>query len=168
MSREVHFKYCPECTGVLGSGQNRADELAQLVCSDCGLIYHRDPKLAACGLVVRDSAILMVKRARPPAKNHWCLPGGFVDRGETVEGAASREVEEETGLKVRAGRLFGLYSYPGYPIVVAIYEVEIMGGILQPNHESLEARWFRPEEIPWASLAFPSTKDSLDAWHKKL
>ena len=86
-----------------------------------------------------------------------------MDRGETVDTAAAREVEEETGLKVRPVRLFGLYSYPADPVAVAIYETEILGGKPQLTEECLEIRYFDPSAIPFADLAFPSAVDSLRA-----
>ncbi|MHB8347449.1 MAG: NUDIX domain-containing protein [Acidiferrobacterales bacterium] len=54
--------------------------------------------------------IVLIERRNPPYG--WALPGGFVDRGESVESAAVREALEETGLAVRLTRLLGCYSDP--------------------------------------------------------
>ena len=54
--------------------------------------------------------ILLIERRNPP--HGWALPGGFVDVGETLEHAALREAEEETGLKVELKALLGCYSNP--------------------------------------------------------
>ena len=54
--------------------------------------------------------IILIKRKNPP--EGWALPGGFVDYGETLEAAAVREAEEETGLRVRLVRQFHTYSAP--------------------------------------------------------
>ena len=56
------------------------------------------------------SPIVLIARRHPP--HGWALPGGFVDRGETLEQAAVREAREETGLEVRLRALLGCYSDP--------------------------------------------------------
>ena len=54
--------------------------------------------------------IVLIARRHPP--HGWALPGGFVDRGETLEQAAVREAREETGLQVQLLTLLGCYSDP--------------------------------------------------------
>lgn len=53
--------------------------------------------------------VLIERKYEPPG---WALPGGFVDVGETVEQAAMREADEETGLQVTLKHLLGVYSDP--------------------------------------------------------
>jgi 8-oxo-dGTP diphosphatase len=55
-------------------------------------------------------AIVLIERLNPPYG--WAIPGGFVDYGESVETAAQREAEEETGLKVELVEQFQVYSDP--------------------------------------------------------
>jgi len=56
---------------------------------------------------------LLVQRAHPPFAGSWALPGGFVERGERVHQAASRELCEETGLRLGDLELLGVYDTPG-------------------------------------------------------
>lgn len=58
----------------------------------------------------RGRPIVLIERRNPP--HGWALPGGFVDVGETLEHAALREAEEETGLKAELKALLGCYSNP--------------------------------------------------------
>lgn len=70
------------------------------------------PKLAVDILVEENGKILLIKRNFEPFKGKWALPGGFVELGETVEQAAVREAEEETGLEVELEGILGVYSDP--------------------------------------------------------
>ncbi|NEP17430.1 MAG: NUDIX hydrolase [Leptolyngbya sp. SIO4C1] len=54
--------------------------------------------------------IVLIERLNPPLG--WALPGGFVDYGESVESAAVREAQEETGLSVSLVEQFHVYSDP--------------------------------------------------------
>ena len=57
--------------------------------------------------------VLLIQRLNPPFKDQWALPGGFVDIDETLEHAAVRELDEETGLKDVDLKQFKAYSEPG-------------------------------------------------------
>jgi ADP-ribose pyrophosphatase YjhB (NUDIX family) len=100
-------------------------------------------------------------RAIHPAHGKWTFPGGYVDWGETVHGAAVRETREETGLTVDLGGLVGVYSYTGAPVVIVVYEARVTGGTLALCHENDRLEWVAPAEIPWEELAFPSTQAAL-------
>lgn len=56
--------------------------------------------------------ILLIKRGNPPYKDHWALPGGFMEPGETVEECALRELREETGIVPASVFLAGVFSNP--------------------------------------------------------
>ncbi len=52
------------------------------------------------GVVVRDAAVLLVRRGKEPLRGQWSIPGGAVETGETLVQAVAREMLEETGLDV--------------------------------------------------------------------
>lgn len=155
------YKYCPRCGGKLSKKHLKKGEPERLVCSACEFVYFLDPKVAACVITEIDHRIVLVKRAIPPQRGKWVIPGGFVDLGETVPAAAIRETWEEVRLKVELNALVGVYSYPGKPVVVIIYAAKVIGGTLQAADEALEAGLFTPADIPWEQLAFSSTRDAL-------
>lgn len=65
------------------------------------------PQVAVSAAIFRDNRILLVRRARSPAKGFYSLPGGRVEFGETLHAALHREVDEETSLKIEIVDLAG-------------------------------------------------------------
>jgi ADP-ribose pyrophosphatase YjhB (NUDIX family) len=84
-----------------------------------------------------------------------------VDRGESVPEAAVRETFEEVNLRVSLTGILYVYSFSGHEVVVVVYAADVVGGALEARDESLEARAFAPETIPWDELAFQSTHLAL-------
>ena len=155
------YRFCPRCGGALDLRSLKAGEPERLVCRACGFVFFLDPKVASGVVFPLNGEIVLVQRAIEPRYGKWVFPGGYVDRGESLEAAALREVQEECGLEVRLTRLLGAYSYPGNAVIVIVYAGEVTGGVLRTDDESLDARPFAPAEIPWDQLAFPSTAQAL-------
>lgn len=65
------------------------------------------PQLAVSAAIFRDGKVLLVRRARSPARGFYSLPGGRVEFGESLHAALMREVAEETGLKIEIVGLAG-------------------------------------------------------------
>jgi ADP-ribose pyrophosphatase YjhB (NUDIX family) len=109
-----------------------------------------------CSAAILDAArgkILLVRRAD---NNRWCVPGGYMEPGESFTEACGREVFEETGLRVRVGRLIGVYTTPHrllvYPdgnrwqLVVLHFAAERVGGQTVAGDETTELGSFSLEE----------------------
>lgn len=166
MEKEHHpldpgYKFCPKCGQGLEKRLLKPGEPQRLVCKACGFIFYLDSKVAVGTVPMLNGRVVLLRRAIEPGYGKWVFPGGFVDRGETVEAAAMRETMEEVNLKVHPAGLLNVYSYPGRPVVVIVYRVEVLGGDLKAGEEALEVATFAPGEIPWEELAFPSTRDAL-------
>lgn len=115
------------------------------------------PKTDVRAFILRNNRILMVKEA---ADGLWSLPGGWADVGDTPSEAVRREVEEETGLKVRVTKLLGvwdrnLHGHPPLPwhVYKLIFLCEEIGGDLAISHESLDADFFDVNDLPELSLS---------------
>lgn len=156
------FRFCPRCSASLESRTLKATEPPRLVCTGCGFVFYLDPKIAV-GTIIRAarSRLVLVRRAIEPGYGKWVFPGGYVDRGEPLTTAAIREAREECGLDVRLDGLVNIYSYAGRTPVIVVYAATALGGTLAADDECLETAEFDPESIPWADLAFPSTRDGL-------
>lgn len=70
-----------------------------------GVEYPQAPRVAVGALVLHEGRLLVVERGNPPAEGVWALPGGGVELGETMAEACEREVLEETGVVVTAGKV---------------------------------------------------------------
>jgi 8-oxo-dGTP diphosphatase len=162
---EPSFKFCPVCGGDLEARLLKATEPERLVCRRCAFVFYLDPKVAVATIVTDDHGhILLVRRAIEPGYGKWVIPGGYVDRGEEVRVAATRETLEETGIEIRLERLVDIYSYAGRAPVIIVYAAAMTGGCLGCDDEGLEARFFEPDMIPWEELAFRSTTEALQAF----
>lgn len=163
---EPVFRFCPRCGGRLVARQLKTGDPERLVCLSCQRVLYLDPKVAV-GTIIRDTAdrVVLVQRAIEPGYGRWVFPGGYVDRGEPLETAALREAREECGLEVRLDGLVNLYSYPGRTPIIIVYAATALQGTLCVDDESLDVRWFDRDEIPWTSLAFPSTFHALTDYY---
>ncbi len=132
-------------------------------CLDCGRVIWSDPKLAAAAIIPFDNGIVLVQRAIEPAVGKWSFPSGYVNRGEIVEKAIEREALEECALQVSVVKLIGLYSEQNNPVVLAVYEANVIGGTLQSaDDETLDVRVFPVNKLP--DLAFEHDQRILTDW----
>jgi ADP-ribose pyrophosphatase YjhB (NUDIX family) len=153
--------YCPCCSGPLEERSIEAEQHIRKVCSVCGFIFYLNPKVVAAAVPRQGDSIWLVRRSVEPAAGHWTFPGGYMDLGERVPDAAIRETYEETRLHVRLDGLLNIYSYEKARIVLVVYRATVIGGIAGVTPESQEVRAFPLNAIPWADLAFPSTREAL-------
>jgi 8-oxo-dGTP diphosphatase len=112
----------------------------------------------AVGLVARDRAgrLLLVKRANPPAKGRWSLPGGRVEAGETIVEAAVRELREETGLEATVGEVAGVVERigEGHHFVIVDLWAELAGGAVPATGgDAADARLVELARLPDYSLS---------------
>ena len=107
--------------------------------------YGPPPALTVDVIVVKDGCVLLVERGNPPFRGMLALPGGFVEYGETVEEAAAREVQEETGLVVKIEGLEGVFSDPcrdprGHSVSV-VFTARVSGGKLHYGDDAASAKF---------------------------
>jgi len=108
----------------------------------------KTPLLATdCIVFDREGRVLLIRRGHPPYKGRYALPGGFVEIGETVEAACRRELEEETGIRVRKLTLVGIYSDPkrdprGHCVSVA-FMARVNSAKPQAGDDAAAAEWVK-------------------------
>jgi len=109
-----------------------------------------DAPLVAVGVVIqRDHELLVVCRDKEPGRGLWTFPGGALELGESLLGAARREALEETGLEVEVGEPVAVVDsiVPDpegailYHYVIVDYLARQVGGSLCPASDVSAARW---------------------------
>lgn len=143
----------PNFSAQVPPGDNRE----RIVCAECDWVHYENPRIILTGFCVRDSSILLCRRAIPPRYGFWTLPGGFMEIGETMEEGTMREVSEEAGATVEIQSLLGTYSVARIGQVHMVYLAKMTSPEITIGAESLEARMFplAEDELPWQELAFP-------------
>ncbi len=97
----------------------------------------------------------------------WCLPIGFVEVDESIQNAALRELEEDTGIKGRIVRLLDAQSMNDSfygSMLILCYEVERVAGQIKAGDDAKDARFFPITDIP--ELAFSANRKVIDKYHE--
>ena len=110
------------------------------------------PQLAVSAAIFRDDKILLVRRARSPAKGFYSLPGGRVEFGETLHEALHREVDEETALRIEIVGLAGWREVVpgtggGGHYLIMSFAARWSGGEPVLNDELDDFRWLDPDGL---------------------
>jgi ADP-ribose pyrophosphatase YjhB (NUDIX family) len=141
------------------------EEILRDFCPQCETFFYDNPLPVVSAIVARARSILLVKRGNRPYRGMWCLPSGFAESGESIEEAALRELEEESGLQ---GRITGLVDVDSCmnlfygDLLFLTFEIEPQGGVLRAGSDTVSAKYFPAEKIP--RLAFPANERAIQAF----
>ena len=114
------------------------------------------PELCVGAIAVDDDLILLIRRGRGPAQGEWSLPGGRVERGETLAEAVVRELREETGLDGVCEGLAGWVERVGegyHHVILDFYVTIIEEGEPTAGDDAAEAAWVPLSEVADLRLA---------------
>lgn len=123
---------------------------------------YRRPETCVGAVVVRDEALLLIRRGREPAQGRWSVPGGRVEWGETLREAVEREVAEETGLVVRCGAYLGFVeriSDGAHYVIHDFSATSSATGPLRAGDDAAEVAW-----VPISDLASVDLVDGMLAF----
>ena len=97
--------------------------------------------------MIRNGALLRVRRGRGPNAGLWAIPGGKVDYGESMQQAVVRELREETGIDVEldgviwVGDAMGPGDPPAWHYTLVDYRARMIGGTLEAADDAEEVAW---------------------------
>ena len=117
--------------------------------------YPDTPIAGVGGVIFSGRNVLLVRRRNEPSKDMWGLPGGVVELGERVEDAIVREVEEETGLRVKPLRLLTVLDSIRrdgegrirFHYILSEFLCEEVEGELKASTDASDAGWFPVYEL---------------------
>lgn len=134
------------------------------MCPACHTVHYQNP-LNVVGTVPvwgPDGAqVLLCKRNIEPQHGKWTLPAGFMEMDETTAAGAARETDEEAGAIFEMGPLFTVLNVQRAGQVHFFYLATLLSDQFDPGHETLEARLFTEQEVPWADIAFSTVRQTL-------
>mgnify|MGYP006176134831 FL=1 len=159
-------RFCRDCgTAAVLRLPDDGDTRQRAVCPACGLVHYDNP-LNVVGTVPvwGDSGqyVLLCKRNIEPRFGKWTLPAGFMELNETTSEGAARETVEEAGAQFEMGEIFTLMNVSRVGQVHIYYRARLLSDIFDPGHETIEARLFTEEQIPWDEIAFRTVRETLE------
>lgn len=133
------------------------------MCDHCGAVEYDNPKVVVSCALYEGDQILWVRRSTPPYAGCWTIPAGFLENGETVEEAASREVREETRLCVDPHdlELYGVMSLPDLNQVYISSAGPLPSHDYGPTVEASEVRLLTRAELDSVELGYPPATRKL-------
>jgi ADP-ribose pyrophosphatase YjhB (NUDIX family) len=156
------IRHCRQCGAPVARRlPDDGDTKERAICTVCHTVHYENP-LNVVGTVPHwGDQVLLCKRNIEPRKGKWTLPAGFMELGESTSQGAARETTEEAGAQFIMEDLFTVMSVSRVGQVHLYYRARLTSDVFDPGHETMEARLFSEQDIPWEELAFRTVKETL-------
>ena len=160
------YVFCPHCgrklENIIVGGRERHH------CDECKEVFYFNPlPVVSTVLVNSEREVLLVLRKNEPYKNMWCLPMGFAEIDESIQDAALRELEEETGVEGKIVCMLDAQttydSYYGNMLILS-YEAGYVRGEIKAGDDAEDVRFFPINDIP--KLAFDANEKAIREYQK--
>lgn len=159
------IKHCRNCgAAVVYRVPDDGDTKERAVCPACDTIHYENPLNVVGTVPYLGDRVLLCKRNIEPRWGKWTLPAGFMELGESTREGAARETHEEAGAQIEMEGLFTVLSVPRVGQVHLFYLARLHSEVFDPGFETIEARLFRQDEIPWEDIAFRTVKETLELY----
>jgi len=156
------FNFCPNCAAPLADAI--VNNEARRVCSaSCGFIHYDNPTPVVAAIVEHEGAIVLARNKAWP--RHWNFYGvitGFLERVESPQECAVREVKEELDLDAQSPpTLIGVYPFERMNQIIIAFHVRAAGSV-RLNDELDDFKHVPPEQIRvWPTGTGPALRDWL-------
>ncbi|MDY6953849.1 MAG: NUDIX hydrolase [Thermodesulfobacteriota bacterium] len=155
------MKYCSRCGAGVTSRIPSGDDRPRFVCDTCQTIHYENPKIVVGTIPEQGDRILLCRRAIRPRLRKWTLPAGYLENGETLVEAATREAYEEARAKLTDLAPYALFNLTFVNQVYVMFRCRLKDRDYRPGPESSEVRLFAEQEIPWEDMAFSTIRETL-------
>lgn len=156
------IKHCRNCGAVVVYRvPDDGDTRQRAVCPGCETIHYENPLNVVGTVPYWEDKVLLCKRNIEPGWGKWTLPAGFMELGESTQQGAARETDEEAGAHIEMEGLITVMSVPRAGQVHLYYRARLLSDQFNPGHETIEARLFAQDEIPWDEIAFRTVRETL-------
>jgi ADP-ribose pyrophosphatase YjhB (NUDIX family) len=159
------LKHCRECgSAIVYRLPDDGDTRERAICSVCQTVHYENPLNVVGTVPWWGEQVLLCKRNIEPRRGKWTLPAGFMELGETTSQGAARETDEEAGASIELQELFTVMNVVRVGQVHLFYRARLLSTHFNPGHETMEARLFTEEEIPWDEIAFRTVRETLERY----
>jgi ADP-ribose pyrophosphatase YjhB (NUDIX family) len=160
LSRRI--QHCKVCGAATQYRVPADDNRERAVCTACGEIHYENPINVVGTVPVWGEQVLLCRRNIEPRYGFWTLPAGFLELGESLAEGAMRETVEEAGAHIELQELLTMLNVVRVGQVHFYYRARMLDMHLDPGPETIEARLFREDEVPWEDLAFRTVRQTLE------
>jgi len=134
------------------------------------MVDKHNPIVGVGALVQHEGKVLLVQRGNPPYQGQWCIPGGKVRFGESLQQAVEREILEEAGIVVKAREPIFCFDIidsdnqenPLHYVVIDLL-AEYVSGEIRPGSDAPEVAWMTRDEINACEVQ-ETTRRLLERW----
>ncbi len=162
----MDIKYCTACGSLTRLNIPQDDDHVRAVCTRCGLIHYKNPKMVVGCIPEWQGMILLCKRNIEPRIGKWTLPAGYLENGESVQAGAIRETREEAMTEVKIINPYRLFNILFVDQIYFMFRAAMTSGQFGPTSESSDVRLFDEKDIPWGEIAFDVIRQTLEHYFK--
>ena len=155
------FKHCKACGGPVEYRVPIDDNRDRATCTLCGHVHYENPLNVVGTVPAWGDEVLLCRRNIEPRYGLWTLPAGFMELGETIAEGAVRETVEEAGARIELEGLYAVLNVVKVGQVHLFYRARLLDTDFAPGPETIEARLFREDAVPWEEIAFRTVRETL-------